>query len=322
MPNNAEMTTKEIAKIRGTNGGADWSQPWSRAQALAELCIPPDAYKAALNLRQRIEAMLDEALVGRTARLSGDEELGEHKTPLLNAVALVRRTMEEIGLNAIHPMYPVLWIRLLREAGVELKGHVYRLLGEWRLHCEAKGAVVFALATPAENARASSKLVPASPNQRYHRTVEELLLRPVGKSGEPYTLTWELLVISRSGPGGETATPRSKSALTATAEAKKKQRRKPKTMEHFNKICGSGTMENLAIALKKEAGSSRGLLVAESHGRYATELSADELCIALKQYQGKVLTGSDSTLRKALGAYVKLPRGRPPRQKPIIKKLR
>ena len=235
----------------------------------------------------------------------------------------MRRTMEEIGLNAIHPMYPVLWIRLLREAGVELKGHVYRQLGEWRLQCEAKGAVVFAVAaTPEENSRASSKLVPTSPNLRYRRTVEELLLRPASKRGELYTRTWELLVISRSESGGETATPRSKPALTATAMAKKKGSRKPKTIEHFNKICGSGTMENLAIALKKEAGSSRGLLVAESHGRYATELSADELCIALKQYQGKVLTGSDSTLRKALGAYVKLPRGRPPRQKPIIRKLR
>lgn len=93
-------------------------------------------------------------------------------------------------------------------------------------------------------------------------------------------------------------------------------------MEHFSKICGSGTMENLAIALEKEAGSSRGLVVAESKGWYSTELSADKLCKALKQYQGKVLTGSDSTLRKALGAYVKFPRGRPPRQKPSIRKSR
>ena len=37
MPNNSEVTTKEFAKIRGSKGGADWSQPWSRAQALAEL---------------------------------------------------------------------------------------------------------------------------------------------------------------------------------------------------------------------------------------------------------------------------------------------
>ncbi len=321
MPKNASASAKEFSKAGGTSGGADWSQPWSRAQALAELCVPPKAYEAALNLRQRIEVELDEALAGQTARLGGDGELGEHKTPLLQTVALVRQRMEKMGLNATQPMYPVLWIRLLLEAGVVLQGYVYQQLGEWRLRCEAKGAVVFALAAPStKNSRASSEFIARGSNQKYARTVEELLLRPVGNSGEPYTRLWALHVIPRSQPGGEASMPAP--AQTATAEAKKKPRRKPKTMEHFNRICGPGTMENLAVALEKEAGSSRGLVVAESNGRYSTELSADKLCKTLKQYQGKVLTGSDSTLRKALGAYVKLPRGRPPRQKPLIRKPR
>ncbi len=323
MPKNASASAQRVSKIGGTNGGSNWSQPWSQAQALAELCVPPEAYKAALNLRQRIEVELDEALAGQTARLGGDEELGDHKTPLLQTVALVRQRMEKMGLNATQPMYPVLWIRLLLEAGVVLQGYVYQQLGEWRLRCEAKGAVVFALAAPStKNSRASSEFIARGSNQKYARTVEELLLRPVGNSGEPYTRLWTLHVIPRSQPGDEASTFMLTPAQTATAETKKKPRRKPKTMEHFNKICGPGTMENLAIALKKEAGSSRGLVVAETNGHYSTELSADKLCKALKQYQGKVLTGSDSTLRKALGAYVKLPRGRPPRQKPLIRKPR
>ena len=323
MPKNASAAAKEISKIGGTSGGSGWSQPWSRAQALAELCVPPKAYEAAQNLRQRIEVELDEALAGQAARLGGDGELGEHRTPLLQTVALVRQKMEKMGLSAMQRMYPVLWVRLLRKAGVKLEGHVYQQLGEWRLHCEAEGAVVFALAGPsAKNPRASREIVQGGQNLEYVCTVEELLLRPTVCKGSPYTQTWALHVIPRSQPGVDTSTVMPTPAQTATAEAKKKPRRKPKTMEHFNRICGPGTMENLAIALKNEAGSSRGLVVAESNGRYFTELSADKLCKALKHYQGKVLTGSDSTLRKALGAYVKLPRGRPPRKNPLIQKMR
>lgn len=323
MPKNESAPAKEISKVGGTRGGSDWSLPWSRAQALAELCVPPRAYEAAQNLRQRIEVELDEALAGQTARLGGDEELSEHRTPLLQTAALVRQKMENTGLSAMQRMYPVLWVRLLRKAGVKLEGHVYQQLGEWRLRCEAEGAVVFALAGPsAKNPRAFREIVQGGQNLEYACTVEELLLRPTVCKGSPYTQTWTLHVIPRSQPGVDTSTFMPTPAQTATAEAKKKPRRKPKTMQHFNRICGPGTMENLAIALKKEAGSSRGLVVAESKGRYSTELSADKLCKALKQYQGKVLTGSDSTLRKALGAYVKFPRGRPPRQKPPIRKPR
>ena len=137
MPKNASASAKEISKLGGTSGGSCWSQSWSRAQALAELCVPPKAYEAAQNLRQRIEVELDEALAGQAARLGGDGELGEHRTPLLQTVALVRQKMEKMGLSAMQRMYPVLWVRLLRKAGVKLEGHVYQQLGEWRLHCEA-----------------------------------------------------------------------------------------------------------------------------------------------------------------------------------------
>ena len=319
MPKNASASVQGVSKIGGTNGGANWSQPWSRAQALAELCVLPKAYEVAPNLRQRIETELDEAFAGQKARLNGDQELGEHRTSLLKTIALVRQRMETNGLDATQPMYPVLWIRLLLEAGVVLQGYVYQKLGEWRLRCEAKGGVVFALAAPStKNSRPSSKFIASGPNQRYARTVEELLLRPVGERGKPYSLIWTLHVIPRSQPQDEASIAKPAPVKAATAEAKK-PRRKQKTMEHFNKLCGPGTMENLAIALEKEAGSSRGWVVTERNGRYSTELSAGELCKALRRYQGKVLTGSDSTLQKALGAYVTLPRGRPPRKKPLIR---
>lgn len=319
----AKVKAKGSSKIGGTNRGADWSQPWSRTQALAELCVPPSAYQAASNLRQRIETELEEASAGQTARLSNDNELGEHRALVLEAVALVRQRMERVGLNAAQRMYPVLWIRLLVKAGVALEGHVYRQLGEWRLRCEAEGAAVFALVGPsAKNPRASSKIVQGGQNLEYALTVEELLLRPARPGGWPYTQSWKLSLIPRPQPEAKASTAKSAPAKTATFQAEKKPRRKKKTIEYFNKLCGSGTMENLATALEREARSSRGLIVAESDGRYSTKLSATELCEALKRHQGKLLTGSGSTLRKALGAYVTLPRGRPPRKNPLIQKLR
>ena len=42
----AKVKAKGSSKIGGTNRGADWSQPWSRTQALAELCVPPETYEA------------------------------------------------------------------------------------------------------------------------------------------------------------------------------------------------------------------------------------------------------------------------------------
>ena len=223
MPKNASASAKEISKLGGTSGGSCWSQSWSRAQALAELCVPPKAYEAAQNLRQRIEVELDEALAGQTARLGGDGELCEHRTPLLQTVALVRQKMEKMGLSAMQRMYPVLWVRLLRKAGVKLEGHVYQQLGEWRLHCEAEGAVVFALAGPsAKNPRASREIVQGGQNLEYVCTVEELLLRPTVCKGSPYTQTWALHVIPRSQPGVDTSTVMPTPAQTATAEAKKK----------------------------------------------------------------------------------------------------
>jgi len=319
----AKVKAKGSSKIGGTNRGADWSQPWSRAQALAELCVPPSAYQAASNLRQRIETELEEALAGQTARLSNDNELGEHRALVLEAVALVRQRMERVGLNAAQRMYPVLWIRLLLKAGVVLEGHVYRQLGEWRLRCEAEGAAVFALVGPsAKNPRASSKIVQGGQNLEYALTVEELLLRPARPGGWPYTQSWKLSLILRPQPEAKASTAKSVPAKTATVQAEKKPRRKKKTIEYFNKLCGSGTMENLAIALEKEARSNRGSVVAESNGRYSTELSAEKLCETLKQHQGKVRAYRDSTLRKALGAYVTLPRGRPPRKNSLIQKMR
>lgn len=151
-------------------------------------------------------------------------------------------------------------------------------------------------------------------------TVEELLLHQVENDSTcPFSLSWQRWLVPREG----TRAAREEEPEAATqATAPKKRRRKRMTMKDYQTACGSSVMANLLDALSSEEKSGRGHLEKVEEARYVTSLSAAELIAKLKAHGGKTLTGADSTLRKALGAYVTLPRGRPTPKQPKKRRSR
>ena len=318
MPEKEKVSKRSIAE-QSVKAIADWATTWSRAEAVAMLCIPETAYlRSDNNLSSRVISVLEAAFLGQSVRLREDQDLAKHEPPLADVVDKVRSRMKQLELQEYWSMYPVLWIRLLLEASVAIEPGAYRRLGEWRLRSENDGAVVFALAKP--SAKDGERPALRVPNTKIAEvqgwTVEELLL-PVGhKSKWPFHRTWTLRTVARGGQAEASALVSGKLIQSAAAPVSKKSRRKRKTLQDFQALCGSGVMESLAKTLRQEAKSGRGYVLPDGDGRYRTELSAAELLRKLRRFQPGLI-GADSTLQKAFAAYMTLPRGRPQKSRPV-----
>lgn len=294
----------------------DWSLPWSRSRALAVLCVPGEVYRER-NVRERVEARLEAAFDGRIAPIQEIRELGQHAAPLIDGVDRVGAAMGRLGLPSTLYMHPVLWIRLMRQADVVLDDGAYRRLGEWRLYTENQGAAVFT----SENSEYGDVAVDKNNTQKevgiYKYTIEEILLRP-SKGNLPFARPLKLIIIPRATNSRANSIKEVKYKNSIKKEKAKKS--KPKTINYFEKICGSGVMSNLLLALTQESRSSKKIVKANGESKFYTNLPAAEVIGILRKNQRAVLTGSDSTLRKAMAAYVVLPRGKPSlKQTPILR---
>lgn len=298
-----------------------WKQDWTAAQAIAMLCLERSVYKnSARNLPTRIVTVLTDAMAGRLARLNADEELGGNRSNLAKAVHQVKLHMATMKITGDRKMPPALWIRLLHDAKVPIAMGVIRRFGEWRLKTEVEGALVYEAVSASPTSEPVSKLLLRGVTNQEVRawTVEELLLHQVEKdSAWPFSSSWRCRLVKREDANSSAPVAKKEVQEAATqAITPKKRRRKTMTRKDYQAACGSGVMENLLNALRSEQQSGRGHLEKVKEGRYTTSLPSAELIAKLKAHQGKILTGADSTLRKALGAYVTLPRGRPEKKKP------
>ncbi|CAB5681611.1 hypothetical protein [Comamonas aquatica] len=309
----------------------NWETDWSAAQAIARLCIDPATYrKPGSHLAQRVEQVLGSALDGATARLNEDQDLGEGRAEIKRAVEAVAAEMKRLQLQRDKKMPPVLWLRLFLGQGVAVKAVAIRNFGVWRLNAERSGAVVYVDCDAERTGSLKIKGLGSAEKIRAW-TIEELQwLKRSPKSAWPFHGQWEMRVLERQreDAGGSDASV--SDADDRQQELPKKRRRRKKTLADFEKQCGRLVMKALAAVLADESQSRRGLVAVEGEQRYSSELSADALLDALEgspKFKGR-LHGSRSTLRKALGAYVQLKRGRPrvdddePLPQPVPKKQR
>lgn len=309
----------------------NWETDWSAAQAIARLCIDPAAYrKPGSHLAQRVEQVLESALDGATARLDEDQDLGERRAEIKRAVGAVAAEMKRLQLQKDAQMLPVLWLRLLLDQGVAVQAFAIRHFGVWRLNAERSGAVVYVDCDAERTGSLKIKGLGSAEKIRAW-TIEELqwLKRPT-KFAWPFHGQWEMRVLERPREKAGGSNTSVSAADDRQQELPKKRRRRKKTLAEFEKQCGRLVMKALAEVLADESQSRRGLVAVEGEKRYSSELSADALLDALEgspKFKSK-LKGSRSTLRKALGAYVQLKRGRPrvdddePLQQPVPKKQR
>lgn len=325
---------RNLWAISPTRGGMlefNWETNWSAAQAIARLCIDPAAYrKPGSHLAQRVEQVLESALDGATARLDEDQDLGERRAEIKRAVGAVAAEMKRLQLQKDAQMLPVLWLRLLLDQGVAVQAFAIRHFGVWRLNAERSGAVVYVDCDAERTGSLKIKGLGSAEKIRAW-TIEELqwLKRPT-KFAWPFHGQWEMRVLERPREKAGGSNTSVSAADDRQQELPKKRRRRKKTLAEFEKQCGRLVMKALADVLADESQSRRGLVAVEGEKRYSSELSADALLDALEgspKFKSK-LKGSRSTLRKALGAYVQLKRGRPrvdddePLQQPVPKKQR
>lgn len=309
----------------------NWESDWSAAQAIARLCIDPATYRKSENhLAKRIESVLESALDGAMARLNEDRDLGEERAKLNRAVGTVVAEMKRLQLQKDKKMPPVLWLRLLLGQDVAVKAVAIRHFGVWRLNAERSGPVVY-VDRDAER-KVSLKINGLGSAEKIRAwTIEELQwLKRSPKSVWPFHGQWEMSVLERHSDSGDRSNTGASAADDRQQGQPKKRRRRKKTLADFEKQCGRLVMKALAEVLADESQSRRGLVAMEGEQRYSSELSANALLDALEgstKFRSK-LKGSRSTLRKALGAYVQLKRGRPrvdddePLQQPVPKKQR
>ncbi|MDN5503751.1 MAG: hypothetical protein L0H10_08005 [Comamonas sp.] len=309
----------------------NWETDWSAAQAIARLCIDPAIYrKPGSHLAQRVEQVLGSALDGATARLNEDQDLGEGRAEIKRAVGAVAAEMKRLQLQKDVQMLPVLWLRLLLGQGVAVQATAIRRFGVWRLNAERSGAVVYVDRDAERTVSLQIKGLGSAEKIRAW-TIEELQwLKRSADSSWPFHGQWERRVLERQIESAGGLDAGVSAADDRQQELPKKRRRRKKTLADFEKQCGRLVMKALAEVLADESQSRRGLVAVEGGQRYSSELSADALLDALEdspKFRSK-LKGSRSTLRKALGAYVQLKRGRPrvdddePLPQPVLKKQR
>lgn len=309
----------------------NWETDWSAAQAIARLCIAPTTYqKPGSNLAQRVEQVIELALTGATARLDEDQDLRDERAEIKRTIEAVVAEMKRLHLPSAKKMPPVLWLRLLLGRDMAVNTTAIRQFGVWRLNKERSGAVVYVDCGAERKVRLQINGLGSAEKIRAW-TIEELQwLKRSAKFAWPFNRQWKMSVLERQSDSAGGSNADVSTAVDRQQEISKRRRRRKKTLADYEKQCGRLVMRALAGVLAGVSQSRRGLIEVKGEQRYSSELSADALLDALENSPkfGDNLKGSRSTLRKALGAYVELKRGRPRTdddkklQQPVPKKQR
>ena len=306
---------------------ANWRCNWSLSTAVERWAIDPALFVSVENAESCLPQVFDDALAGRYGRVHEREDMKLLAAVLPTLFKNLLRKMNAVGLDQDVKLPPVVWLRLIREAGVKPVDATLREFERWQDQMRTKDSVI--LYRRFDDAkRKYVGLVRDREGWGKVRgfTLDEMLTEQRKKTPHwPYCYRWKCFL--KKVPGNvdppvlptEAVTPvpvlaASEKVTQARANTKPRKRRR-RSLAALERAGGPRVMAALKECLPVEFDRKRdGVLEAvgkKDRTAYRCHLSLNELVSLLKQRYGKLLTCSDSTLKSALPHFVKCPRGRP-----------
>lgn len=309
-----------------------WHKKINRVDAVIQFLVDSDFVAEHENMDRRLPIIIAEAFTGVSGRLNTAEDLKPVLKSLAAAIPAIQERMKSAGLPKLSALHPILWIRLMKEAGhsplesvmtqiekppstanAPTKLRVYKYIDSETnkrkgIHQEREGfgQVVGYIASELLEVK-KEKL----PNWPYSHEWITVLKRRTTASEEPNSI--------RPAPLPKVATPpinRLKTVKIAHEVADRPEplkKRKRRTLEDVRRACGNGVVDTLEECLEKDITRKNPLLKSKGRNRrpYDSDLSLNELIVALQNKYSPLRNYKDSTLKSALPHFVSCPRGRP-----------
>lgn len=306
---------------------ANWRINWSVSTAVERWAIDPALFVSVENAESCLPQVFNDALAGRFGRVHEREDMKLLAAVLPTLFENLRRKMNAVGLDHNVKLPPVVWLRLMREAGVKPVDAAVNEFEQWQEQMRAKGSII--LYRRFDKAK-GIYVGPARDREGWGSvrgfTADEMLTEQRKKPPHwPYCYQWKCVVkalpVAATQPvlPIEAVTPEPDTAasenVTQARETTKPRKRRRRSLAALERACGPRVMAALKECLPVEFDRKRGGVL-EAGGKkdrtaYRCHLSLNELVSLLKQRYGKLLTCSDSTLKSALPHFVKCPRGKP-----------
>lgn len=305
--------------------GANWRVNWGFSTAVRRLAIDAALFDSVENAESCLPQVFDDAFAGRLGRLHEREDMKPLAAVLPGVLDSLRRRMVAVNLDQEAKLPPVVWLRLMKEAGVKPSYAAEREFERWQEQMRANGqAVLYRRFHEAKKKFVGRQRDRDGLGTATGFTVEELLTeqRPSPRYW-PYCYRWKCVVKSAKASlklpavGNSVTLESDDSRMTAvptvTPKATLPKRRRKRSLQVIERTCGPRLIAVLKDCLEAEYARKSSVLELKGRNRapYKSLLSLDGLIAALKQRYGKRLVYSDSTLKSALSHFVSCPRGRP-----------
>lgn len=307
---------------------ANWERNWSFSTAVKRWAIDPALFVSVDNAEFCLPQVFNDAFAGHFGRLYEREDMKPLAAVLPNVLESLRQKMNALELAKDAKLPPVLWLRLMREAGVKPVDTTVREFERWREQMRVNGLTILyrrfddtktKFVEPTRERDDLGKVVGF--------TVEELLNEQRAATRNwPYHHRWKCVTESTKVSPKlpllfEQAPTKPKKSVAVelpnvsrnVAPLRKRTKRTKRNRQSIERTCGKPLIDVLEKCLETEHARKSSVLELKGRNRrpYKSQLSLDKLVDALKQRYFKQLTCTDSTLKRALPYFVACPRGRP-----------
>jgi hypothetical protein len=305
----------------------DWAKNWNFTTAVMRLAFEPARYEVVDNHESCLPNVINDVFDGHFGRLQQREDMKSLVVVLPHVVDSLRRKMITVGLDRNAELPPVVWLRLMHNAGLKPVDVATREFEHWQEKMRANGMTI--LYRRFDDTK--GKFVgPARERDGIGTvtgyTVEEILVEQRKKPNWPYCHQWKFFrepsvsVVVPKIPQVQVVPPKlapeiSEKIPKVKVGVNRPMKRRKRSRQDVERACGRRVLVALEECLAAEFSRKRnGVLEAgrkKDYRTYKCQLSLNELVSELRRKYGKQLTCSDSTLKSALPYFVACPRGRP-----------
>jgi hypothetical protein len=308
-----------------------WNKKINRADAVIQFLVDSDFVAEHENMDRRLPIIIADAFTGVSGRLNNADDLKPIAKNLAAAISDIQEHMKSVGLNKQSALHPILWIRLMKEAGhTPLESVMTQIEKPPSTANPLAKLRVYQYIDSESNKRKGIRKQREDFGQVVGYIASELLeIKKSTPLNWPYCYEWKTTSKTRidapekpnsiDSPAQQISTTPIKplKAVKVSHEVPVRQeplkKRKRRTIEDIRRVCGRGVVDTLEDCLEIDFTGKKPLLKSKGRNKrsYDSDLSLDELILALQKKYSQLKNYSDSTLKSALPHFVSCPRGRP-----------
>lgn len=308
-----------------------WNKKINRVDAVIKLLVDSDFLTKHQNMDKRLPIIIADAFTGVSGRLNNADDLKSIASNLAASIRAIRARMNELGLDDRTTLHPILWIRLMKEAGHAPLESVMTQIEKppSTANTPTKLRLYRYLVSETDKGKGELKEREGFGKVRGYIASELLESKRAARLNWPYCYEWKTFLKTRISIPEKPNSIDSPAQQISTAPLKRLKavkvarevaispepfkKRKRRTIEDIRRVCGSGVVDALEEWLKIDITGKKPLLKNKGRNRraYDSDLSLDELILALQKKYSQLKNYKDSTLKSALPHFVSCPRGRP-----------